>query len=329
MRVLVADDCPIMRMRLKKHLTEWGFQPVMVCDGKQALAALTSKFAPRLALLDWMMPIMDGPTVTEHLRKEEYGPYAYIVMLTAKNDADDLISAFDAGIDDFLTKPFNPEELHQRLRAGQRILHLHDQLNDSLEQLKYQATHDALTGLWNRRAILESLERELNRARRNPASPESTSVALLDIDRFKLINDNLGHLTGDCVLKFVGDVIRKSLRSYDYVGRYGGEEFVIVLPTTAREQVEIIVERIRSNIENAPIDIGGAQIQVTASMGVATAKKESEVEQLVKQADDAMYLAKSNGRNRCIFADQIDTPSFIVTTNSNPPITNASGIGCD
>ena len=118
MRVLVADDCPIMRLRLKKHLTEWGFQPVVVNDGKQALDALSSKFAPRLALLDWMMPVMDGPTVAQHLRQEDFGPYTYIVMLTARSDADDLISAFASGIDDFLTKPFNEEELHQRLRTG-------------------------------------------------------------------------------------------------------------------------------------------------------------------------------------------------------------------
>ncbi len=170
MRVLVADDCSIMRLSLKKHLTEWGFQPVLVNDGKQALDALSSKFAPRLALLDWMMPVMDGLTVVQHLRQEEFGPYTYVVMLTAKSDADDLISAFATGIDDFLTKPFNEEELHQRLRAGQRILNLQDQLNKTLEKLKFQATHDALTLGPSPNAIISSSVR---------GSPPCTSIQCL------------------------------------------------------------------------------------------------------------------------------------------------------
>ena len=307
MRVLVADDCPVMRLRLKKHLSEWGFQPVLVKDGKQALDTLSSKFAPRLALLDWMMPVMDGPTVAQHLRQEESGPYTYIVMLTARTDADDLVSAFAAGIDDFLTKPFNEEELHQRLRAGQRILNLQDQLTQTLERLKFQATHDALTGIWNRRAILQALDRELNRAKRIVHSPEATSVVMLDLDRFKSINDEWGHQAGDEALKLAGEVIRKSLRSYDYVGRYGGEEFIVILPATARDQVEIVVERIRKNIEQHPIIFNGHTIPLTASLGVATARDEFDVEILIKRADEAMYRAKNTGRNRVVFADQLDS----------------------
>ena len=309
MRVLVADDCPVMRLRLKKHLTEWGFQTVMVNDGKQALDALSSKFAPRLALLDWMMPIMDGPGVVRQLRKEELGPYTYIVMLTAKSDASDLVSAFASGIDDFLTKPFNEEELHQRLRAGQRILNLHDKLNQSLEKLRFQATHDALTGLWNRSAIMDVLDRELARASRNLQSPESTSIIMLDVDRFKSINDTFGHAAGDAVLKLVGNVIRKSLRSYDYVGRYGGEEFIIILPTTAREQVETITERIRASIEHQAFRLNGNRIPITASLGVVTASKDSDAEEMVKGADAAMYRAKRNGRNCCVFADMVEFPA--------------------
>lgn len=311
MRVLVADDCPIMRMRLKKHLTEWGFQPVLVNDGKQAMDALSSKFAPRLAILDWMMPIMDGPTVTRNIRKQEFGPYTYVVMLTARTEADDLISAFAAGIDDFLTKPFNAEELHQRLRAGQRILNLHDKLNQTLETLKFQATHDSLIGIWNRSAILDTLERELNRANRNTKLPESTSIVMLDLDRFKSINDTHGHLAGDKVLVSVGEVIRKSLRSYDYVGRYGGEEFIIILPSTAQEQVKIVVDRIRANIEKTPVQVGGLSIEVTASLGVATAKKDSDVEEIIKSADEAMYQAKKSGRNCIVYANTNNLPGSI------------------
>ena len=310
MRVLVADDCPVMRLSLKKHLIEWGFQPILVNDGKQALDALSSKYAPRLALLDWMMPIMDGPTVVRHIRNEDFGPYTYVVMLTAKSDADDLVSAFASGIDDFLTKPFNEDELHQRLRAGQRILNLQDQLNKTLEKLQFQATHDALTGIWNRRAILQALDRELNRAKRNTDSPEATSIVMLDLDRFKTINDQWGHLAGDKALKLTGELIRKSIRSYDYVGRYGGEEFVVILPSTARDQVEVVVERIRTNIEQNPLIFGGETIPLTASLGVATARNNFDTEQLVKQADEAMYHAKATGRNRVVYTDQVDSTDF-------------------
>lgn len=314
MKVLVADDCQIMRLSLKKSLAEWGFQPVLVNDGKQALDVLSSESAPRLALLDWMMPVMDGPTVVQHLRQEEFGHYTYVVMLTAKTDAEDLVSAFTSGIDDFLTKPFNEDELHQRLRAGQRIIDLQDQLNKTLEKLKFQATHDALTGIWNRRAIIKALERELDRAKRNSESPEATSVVMLDLDRFKAINDKWGHLAGDAALKLASEVIRNSLRSYDYVGRYGGEEFVVILPSTARTQVEVVVERIRSNIEKTPVVFNGQSISLTASLGVATAQDNFDVEQLVKQADTAMYHAKTSGRNRIVFADEIDTAELSSTS---------------
>ena len=315
MRVLVADDCPVMRLSLKKHLIEWGFQPILVNDGKQALDALSSKFAPRLALLDWMMPIMDGPTVVRHIRNEDFGPYTYVVMLTAKSDADDLVSAFASGIDDFLTKPFNEDELHQRLRAGQRILNLQDQLNKTLEKLQFQATHDALTGIWNRRAILQALDRELNRAKRNTDSPEATSIVMLDLDRFKAINDQWGHLAGDEALKLTGELIRKSIRSYDYVGRYGGEEFVVILPSTARDQVKVVVERSRANIEQNPLIFNGQTIPLTASLGVATARNNFDTEQLVKQADEAMYHAKANGRNRVVYTDQVDSTGLSVVTS--------------
>ncbi len=305
MRVLIADDCPITRKLLKKYITEWGFQPVIASDGKQAMAALASKYAPRLAILDWMMPIIDGPSVTKKVRSEEPGPYTYIIMLTAKSEMDDLVSAFGAGIDDYLTKPFNAEELHQRLRAGQRILNLQDQLNHTMEQLRFQATHDALTGLWNRKSIIDALSRELSRSKRNIQTPETTSVVMLDIDRFKAINDTYGHQAGDNVLKSVGDSIRKSLRSYDYVGRYGGEEFIIVLPASSRGQVENVVERIRLDIEQSPIDIGSLEISITASLGVVIGEPDFDEATLIKKADDAMYFAKESGRNRCVFADQL------------------------
>ena len=326
MRVLIADDCPVTRLRLKKHVSEWGFQPVTASDGQQALAALTAKFAPRLAILDWMMPIIDGPTVARYLRKEDLGPYAYIIMLTAKSNAENLVSGFAAGIDDYLTKPFDEQELRQRLRAGQRILNLHDQLNQTMEQLKFQATHDTLTGLLNRRAILDSLQRELNRAGRNLRNPEPTGVVLLDINQFKSINETHGHFAGDNVLKAFGDIMRKSLRSYDFVGRYGGKKFVIVLPAADRDEVEEIVQRIRKNIQQTSIDIGGSsRIHVSASMGMVMAEPCSTSESLIRKADRALFFAKQNSGNQAVFYDQLPNGGSVIDvpqTNIEWPATS-------
>src|SRR5271169_5459367 len=187
MRILIADDSALFRMLLKKLLTDLGYDVIVCENGRTALEQLRQDNAPQMAILDWMMPELDGLQVCEEIRKLADRPYVYMLVLTAKNTKEDLLRAFDAGFDDFLTKPVDADELKVRLRAAQRILAWQDQLIKAQEQLRRQATRDFLTGLWNRRAIFELLDNELNRGSREG---KPVGVVLLDLDHFKRVNDS-------------------------------------------------------------------------------------------------------------------------------------------
>src|SRR6266853_5664077 len=181
---------------------------------------------PRLALLDWVMPELDGPAVCREVRRKREQVYVHMVLLTAKESKLDVIEGLESGADDYLIKPFDPAELKARLRTGLRILQLEDRLVEAREDMRFKATHDPLTGLFNRGVIVDLLAREVARSHRE----RSCSVVLLgDVDHFKSINDTRGHVVGDVVLKEIANRILGSVRSYDYVGRYGGEEFLVVL----------------------------------------------------------------------------------------------------
>jgi diguanylate cyclase (GGDEF)-like protein len=307
MRVLIADDCPTTRRVLAKNMVEWGFQPVVARDGAEALRVLQAKFAPRLAILDWMMPYVDGPTVCRKMRENTAAPYVYVIILTAKAEHDDLVAAFDAAADDFLTKPFNTEELRQRLRAGQRILDLQDRLLATQQKLLFQATHDALTGVWNRRAVIDCLQRELNRAQRHSSASNCTSLIMADLDNFKRVNDVHGHLVGDAVLRDVTSRMQNVLRSYDTLGRFGGEEFIVILPETDSDEAERIAERLRADVGREPIVQDDKSVQVTTSLGVATMlEADLDEKMLIRAADQALYRAKEEGRNRVEIATEAD-----------------------
>lgn len=201
-----------------------------------------------------------------------------------------------AGADDYLTKPFDKGELRARLRVGTRILTLQEDLIRARENLRFQATHDVLTGIWNRRAVLDLLHREIERAARFHAS---TGVLMLDLDHFKKINDTYGHLTGDAVLKETAQRITQVVRSYDFVGRYGGEEFLVLLPGCDKEQAEQSGERIRLAVTATPVFAAGSEIHVTISIG-ATATIGGPETEVLAIADAALYQAKSAGRNRTV-----------------------------
>jgi len=198
MRVLAAEDNPVFQSMLKTMLTKWGYQAVVARSGTEAWRILESADAPRLAVLDWMMPGMDGVDICRGVRSANREPYIYILLLTARTDSQDLIEGMDAGADDYLTKPFNAHELRVRLQAGRRILDLQEELLKAREALREQATHDGLTGLLNRNSILETLDDEISRATR---AGHPVSVLMADLDRFKSINDTHGHLAGDAVLR--------------------------------------------------------------------------------------------------------------------------------
>ena len=287
MRILIADDDAISRRLLEKSLTRLGHDVDAVADGQSAVTALLAQDGPRLAILDWMMPGADGPEVCRAVRARET-PYVYIIFLTSRDRREDMVSALDAGADDFLTKPLDIVELRARLRSGERVI-------DLQEQLLYHATHDYLTGLWNRRMIREQLELELHRASREG---RSIAVALGDLDHFKDVNDHHGHAAGDDVLREVVVRMRGVLRTYDAVGRYGGEEFLLVLSDCQERDAIELAERICKAVGTTPIDVGGTPRPVTISLGVASsANGRTDADALIQQADAALYRAKAAGRN--------------------------------
>jgi len=296
-RILLADDSPVYRRMISGLLVQWGFEPVVVGDGLQAWTLLQSTNSPRLALIDWVMPQMDGPELCRKIRERGADSYTYVVLLTAKDGRGDLLKGLEAGADDYLNKPFDEPELKARLMVGRRILELQHDLIVTREAMRHSATHDSLTGLVNRKEILDILHRELARATRERLK---VSIAIVDIDRFKNINDEFGHLFGDEALKEVARRLRSSVRIYDSVGRYGGEEFLMIFPGCDLTDVLIRAEEVLKNVSATPIKKAGRQRQVTISMGVAVweCTNASEPEALLSHADAGLYQAKKSGRNR-------------------------------
>src|SRR5882724_6037532 len=223
MRILIADDSVVSRHLLDATLRKWGYQVVVACDGEEALAVLQGDDAPKLAILDWVMPGLTGPEVCRKVRdhaKDKEREYTYILLLTSKSLKEDLITGMEAGADDYITKPFDQHELKVRLRAGTRIIDLERELVRAREDLRDQATRDSLTRIWNRGMILEILDRELARAERER---RPVGLVLADLDHFKNVNDTYGHFAGDAVLREFVRRTGSSVRPYDAVGRYGGE----------------------------------------------------------------------------------------------------------
>lgn len=296
MRILVAEDDSVTRRLLKTSLERWQYEVLLATDGRQAKEILFADDAPKLAILDWMMPGTDGVDLCRELRKREMGSYIYTLLLTAKAEKEDLLKGLDAGADDYLVKPFDLMELQARLRSGERIIALQDQLIAAREVMREQATRDALTGAWNRRAILEILQRDFHRSRRE-SRPLVT--LMLDLDHFKRINDTLGHQAGDAVLREVANRLLSVLRPYDALGRYGGEEFVVVVPGCDAASAVNLAERLRHSVVVTPIPTSSESIPVTLSLGVANLADDPNPESLLQRADEALYRAKNAGRNRC------------------------------
>jgi diguanylate cyclase (GGDEF)-like protein len=312
MKVLIAEDDSVSRLILSRLLEKEGYEVVTTTSGLEAWDILKQDGAPRLAVLDWMMPGMEGPAVCQHVRKSAHGAYTYIVLLTSKDAMPDLIEGFESGADDYLTKPLNPEELKVRLRAGIRILKLEDDLVAAREEMQFKATHDALTGLWNRATILDMLQRDVSRARRES---NSVTILLCDIDHFKSVNDTHGHAVGDEVLREAARRFVNAVRDYDVVGRYGGEEFLILLPGCPSKKNPCRAEQIRHFFSARPFQTSAGALNVTISVGaVATVDWQSAgVEELIRNADTALYRAKNAGRNRVEIASpdsgtQLETP---------------------
>jgi diguanylate cyclase (GGDEF)-like protein len=308
--VLVAEDDPVTRRVVESFLSKWGYDVKAVGDGAEAWQILQSHDAPRLAVLDWMLPGLEGVDVCRKVRESPSLPYIYILLLTAVSQKQDLLIALDAGADDYLVKPFEAAELRARLHVGGRILSAQDELIAAREALRFQATHDPLTGLWNHVEVLEILERELDRSVR---SGHPVAALMVDLDHFKKVNDNYGHLIGDEVLQEVSRLVLASVRPYDSVGRYGGEEFLVVVPSIDRIAVGALARRIQLRISEQTFDTPGGPVAVTASLGVALSSpaEGSTPTALVHAADLALYRAKEAGRNRtemCTDAELVLAP---------------------
>lgn len=300
MRVLIADDSIVSRHLLEATLRRWNYEVIVASDGTEAWAVLEQPGAPSLAILDWMMPGLTGPEICRLVRKQNREPYTYILLLTSKSLKEEVIEGLEAGADDYITKPFNQHELNVRLRAGRRIVELQAELMRAREELREQATHDSLTRIWNRAAILELLQHEIERSSREKAP---LSVVMVDLDNFKLINDTHGHVAGDAVLYETVRRMQTSMRSYDAIGRYGGEEFLIVLPRCDSESSFKQAERLRVALAADAMKLSECAVLVAASFGVTTAQDASRAtsEGLVHAADTALLQAKRQGRNRVVF----------------------------
>jgi diguanylate cyclase (GGDEF)-like protein len=296
MRILIADDDPVSRRLLEGTLVRMGHSVTAVADGTAALRALLATDGPRFAILDWMMPGADGLTVCRDVRTKA-GAYVYIVVLTARDRPEDRLVALDAGVDDFLTKPLDQVELRVRLRSGARVVDLQSRLLETQKALEHQATHDVLTGLGNRRMILDALAAELSRSSRER---RPLAIAIGDLDRFKEINDTFGHATGDLVLEIAAKRLQSVLRPYDTVGRLGGEEFLLLLPGCNQAEALDTAERARLAVGREPIAGPSGPIPISISLGVAswTSTETTEAVTLVAAADLALYRAKAGGRNR-------------------------------
>jgi diguanylate cyclase (GGDEF)-like protein len=304
-KILVADDDTLSLRMMERMLQHCGYDVVTAVNGRQAVDALAQQHGPRLALIDWMMPELDGPGVCREVRNRLADSYVYILLLTSKHSSEDVVTGLRAGADDYLTKPSHPAELRARLHAGQRILELEDKLVEAREQMRYEATHDGLTSLWDRGAILTLLRAELSRAMRDQLP---VSALLCDVDHFKQVNDTHGHSVGDQVLQEVSVRLLRSVRLHDAVGRIGGEEFLIVLAGCNQENMKMRAEQVRKGISDFPIVTGDGPISLSMSIGAITIQgwdKTMPIEPYLKQVDAALYRAKAEGRNRVVCVDQL------------------------
>ena len=299
LRVLIADDERISRTLLMRVVESWGYETVEADSGNKAWELLNQDEPPRIAIIDWMMPGIDGVEICRRLYQRSGKPLIYTILLTSKTDESALIYALEQGAHDFQTKPANPGELRARLLVGKRFVEADDRLNESLARVEQMAATDALTGVANRRHFFQLAERELYRTQRT-----QTPVALLviDIDNFKEINDTYGHAAGDAALCHLVAVCQLSLRRTDIIARFGGDEFIILLPECDPPTALHTAERLRHSIYATPVPEKEQAFQIEVTIGVATSMggnyPNEDIETLLRLADEALYEGKEAGRNR-------------------------------
>ncbi|MHB8639435.1 MAG: GGDEF domain-containing response regulator [Candidatus Acidiferrales bacterium] len=309
MKVLLVDDDPVSRLMLLPLLDKWGCDVQVAQDGASAWAALQAAECPRLVLMDWMMPGLSGLEVCKKVRARHAEPYTYIILLTARTDEQDVIEGLESGADDYLTKPCNPAQLRARIRTGERILQMQADLIQARELVRFKSTHDLLTGAWSRGATLDMLARELNRGKREH---HPLGLILIDLDDFKNINDTLGQFTGDEVLRSAALRVLSSVRAYDVVGRFAGDEFLILLPGCDSVATRAKAERIRQVIGGSALETTSRPVTLTASLGVLSAGPGDSPtsESTLRAINIALYRAKEGGRNRVELSSENVSPTL-------------------
>ena len=309
-RILVVDDNADNVEIIATRLRFRGYDIVEAVNGEQALNSVKED-APDLILLDVMLPDIDGYEISRRIKNDPDLAFIPIILVTARDSTQDKVAGLDAGADDYLTKPINFPELEARVRSMLRIKRLQDELEEKNEELERLSISDGLTGLFNHRHIYDLLHEEFERADR---TGERLTVAMFDLDRFKAVNDNYGHQAGDRVLEQFAEILRESAREIDRLGRYGGEEFIALLPDTGIDDAFVFVERVRREVARRPFNIGRTEpLNMTVSCGVATYPHDliADPETLVRYADEALYAAKSAGRNRAMRFDEM--PAEVLT----------------
>jgi diguanylate cyclase (GGDEF)-like protein len=299
-KLLIAEDDLISMKILEKHAKTWGFEVYTANNGKKAWNTF-QKENIQIAILDWMMPRMSGIELCEHIRQKTSEEYAYIILLTSRKNQNDVITGLTAGADDYITKPFNIPELKIRLKIGSRIIKLQQQLLESKRKIQEIAIHDSLTTLLNRTEIVRILSEAFEQTRREK---KPLGAIMLDIDHFKKINDNFGHQTGDSVLTEIAIRLKENIRPYDKIGRYGGEEFLVVLPNCGLIEVAQIAERLRVSICKKKIKTENQLLNISISLGCTSLENPniSSPKELMNISDHALYEAKKEGRNRVVIA---------------------------
>lgn len=302
MKILVAEDDLICSRILQKNIENWGYKAVLARSGQAAWEALQDEEL-RLSILDWIMPGMDGVEVCRKIRRRKKYKYTYIILLSAKDRKQDIIAGLSSGADDYMTKPVNFLELRARLQTGKRVIDLEDKLLVIQNQLKDIASRDSLTKIWNRAEISKFLSEELERGQREK---KPTGVILLDVDYFKKINDFYGHAIGDQALLQVVSRLKRKIRKSDKIGRYGGDEIIIILPNCGLTEIKRVGERLRLSVGKRSIRTELDSVPVTVSAGCATSELPgtASADKLIKIADSVLFKAKGLGRNCVVVAGQ-------------------------
>jgi len=296
--LIVEDDGAILSM-LEEAVRQAGYETKTSTSGREALE-LVKTFQPQIVLTDNDMPEMTGLEMLKEFRRQKN--YVTVIFISGRTDSQFVVEALRAGADDYIRKPFRMNELLARIEAALRTNDVHRDLMDANLKLQEMVDHDDLTGLLNMRSMYDKIDVEISRAQR---FGRHVACVMMDMDKFKAVNDNHDHLFGSFVLKEVGHMIRASMRDVDFAARYGGDEFLIVLTETSKNGVEIFAERLRKAIEAHVFELGKDKIQLTSSMGFAVGGfgDTRDARQLVRDADHALYDAKEKGRNRVASAE--------------------------